>query len=276
MDKTLVILTGPQGSGNHLWSKILSLHADVFGWKSLLDNYWEAHRISEPFAEYWKNPDKLCDFDWSQSEYYFTSISIPLGIKELGTIRRPNIMQFANKVESLGIKTKICVVGRDQNILKHQQTRLRGESTVRHFLDQLPKFNKPSFLSYELLYLYKEEYLKSLDIGIPVAWYERDKISEILELDANKKYTSYVQDSPLDDCNKTGCPSPWNPNIPDKPHYKDTDHAYDEGSAPCCGAGNTASLPIQVTAAEIPKGYRTNIAIGRTPITEEQKWVTYE
>ena len=51
MDKTLVILTGPQGSGNHLWSKILSLHADVFGWKSLLDNYWEAHRISEPFAE---------------------------------------------------------------------------------------------------------------------------------------------------------------------------------------------------------------------------------
>ena len=76
MDKTLVILTGPQGSGNHLWSKILSLHEDVFGWKSLLDNYWEAHRISEPFAEYWKNPDKLCDFDWSQSEYYFTSIKV--------------------------------------------------------------------------------------------------------------------------------------------------------------------------------------------------------
>ena len=95
---------------------------------------------------------------------------------------------------------------------------------------------------------------------------ERDKISEILELDANKKYTTYVQDSPLDDCNKTGVPSPWNPNIPDKPHYKDTDHAYDEGSAPCCGAGNTASLPIQITAAEIPNGYKTNIAIGRTPI----------
>jgi len=33
---------------------------------------------------------------------------------------------------------------------------------------------------------------------------------------------------------------------------------------------------IQVEAAEIPKGYKTNIAIGRTPITEEQKWVTYE
>ena len=50
MMKTLAILTGPQGSGNHLWSKIFSLHEDVFGWKSLLDNYWEAHRYSEPFA----------------------------------------------------------------------------------------------------------------------------------------------------------------------------------------------------------------------------------
>ena len=99
---------------------------------------------------------------------------------------------------------------------------------------------------------------------MPVAWYERDKISEILELDANDKYISYIQDSPLDDCNRTACPSPWNPNLPDKPHYKQTDHAYDEGSEPpCCqpensfdpvGTGNTANIDL----------------------TEDQKWVTYE
>ena len=44
--KTLAVLTGPQGSGNHLWSKIFSLHEDVFGWKSLLDNYWEPRCIN--------------------------------------------------------------------------------------------------------------------------------------------------------------------------------------------------------------------------------------
>ena len=39
----MLILTGPQGAGNHLWSKILSLNYEVYGWKCLLDNYWEAH-----------------------------------------------------------------------------------------------------------------------------------------------------------------------------------------------------------------------------------------
>ena len=228
MKKTLVVLTGPQGSGNHLWSKILSLHQDVFGWKTLLDNYWEAHRFSEPFAEYWRNPETLHKFDWSQSQYYFTSISIPLGIESKGTKWSPNVMQFCMNAQRSGIKTKILVIGRDQNILENQQKRIREESTIRHFLDQLPKFEKPQFLSYELLYLYKEEYLKSLDIGIPIAWYERDKIREILELDANAKYINYIKQSPLDDCNKTGVPSIWNPNIEEKNVPKNRDHPYDE------------------------------------------------
>ena len=68
--KTLAILTGPQGSGNHLWSKIFSLHHDVFGWKSLLDNYWEAHRTTEPFAKCWKNIELLKEFDWSTHDYF--------------------------------------------------------------------------------------------------------------------------------------------------------------------------------------------------------------
>ena len=82
MRNMLISNHGPQGSGNHLWSKILSLHPKVYGWKSLLDNYWEAHRFSEPFCEYWKDPSKLSEFNWKQSEFYFTSISVPLGIKE--------------------------------------------------------------------------------------------------------------------------------------------------------------------------------------------------
>jgi hypothetical protein len=200
--KTLAILTGPQGSGNHLWSKIFSLHHDVFGWKSLLDNYWEAHRTTEPFANCWKNTQLLKDFDWDTHEYFFTSISIPLGIASAGTKWCPNVPAFAQAVEDLGIKTKILVIGRDQNILHNQQTRLREESTVRHFLDQLPRMNSPTYLSYELLYLYKQEYLKSLDSGIPIAWYD-DRINSILEEDANAKYVNYVDYNPLDTCNKT-------------------------------------------------------------------------
>jgi len=228
MKKTLVVLTGPQGSGNHLWSKIFSLHADVFGWKSLLDNYWEAHRISEPFAAYWRDPSKLHKFDWSQSQYYFTSISIPLGIQSKGTKWCPNVVQFCTSAQSLGINTKVLVIGRDQNILRYQQERIREEPTTRHFLDQLPKFKDPTFLSYELLYLYREEYLKSLDVGIPIAWYEREKIREILECDANFKYTRRISSSPLDDGNKTGIPFQWNPNIQEKSTPKNRDHTYDE------------------------------------------------
>ena len=127
-NKTLVVLTGPQGSGNHLWSKILSLHQDVFVWKTLLDNYWEAHRFSEPFAEYWRNPETLHKFDWSQSQYYFTSISIPLGIESKGTKWCPNVVQFCTNAKDLGIDTKVLVIGRDQNILRNQQNRIREES----------------------------------------------------------------------------------------------------------------------------------------------------
>jgi hypothetical protein len=203
--KTVVILTGPQGSGNHLWSKIFSLHEDVFGWKSLLDNYWEAHRVTEPFAKCWKNIKFLKEFDWSTHEYFFTSISIPLGIENQGTKWCPNVPAFTQAIEELGMQTKILVIGRDQNILNNQQTRLREESTIRHFLDQLPKMKNPTYLSYELLYLYRQEYLKSLDIGIPIAWYD-ERVNSILEKDANQKYIKYVETNPLDNCNKTAVP----------------------------------------------------------------------
>ena len=228
MTKTLAVLTGPQGSGNHLWSKIFSLHEDVFGWKSLLNNYWEAHRFSEPFAEYWRDPSQLHKFDWSQSQYYFTSISIPLGIESKGTKWCPNVMQFCINAQLCGVKTKILVIGRDQTILKNQQNRIREESTVRHFLDQLPNFEKPTYLSYELLYLYKQEYLKTLDVGFPIAWYD-ERVNEILEQDANEKYINYVEHNILDDGNKTGVPFQSNPNKGN----------YEEGIRgdylPCCG-----------------------------------------
>lgn len=201
----MLILTGPQGAGNHLWSKILSLHPEVYGWKTLLDNYWEAHRFAEPFAQHWKNYSLLAEFDWSQSEYYFTSISCPLGIigSEINPIWNPDVAGFADKVRSYGVNVEVAVVGRDQTILANQQTRIRTQSTLPLFLEQLSKISMPVFLSYELLYLYKQDYLKSLNLSIPVAWAD-SRINEILSDDANIKYVHSVDYNELDFGNKLG------------------------------------------------------------------------
>ena len=199
--REMLILTGPQGAGNHMWSKIFSLHPAVYGWKTLLDNYWEAHRFKEPFCEHWKDHDLLDSFDWNQSRYYFTSISCPLGILEKKWM--PDVAGFAERIRSNGINVRIAVVGRDQTILEHQQQRVRHESTLPLFLEQLPKFTDPVFLSYELLYLYRQNYLKSLDLNIPVAWSD-PRVADILESDANARYIHAGTPSILDHCNATG------------------------------------------------------------------------
>jgi hypothetical protein len=201
----MLILTGPQGAGNHLWSKIFSLHPEVYGWKTLLENYWEAHRFAEPFAQHWRDHSLLKSFDWSQSKYYFTSISCPLGIvgSDINPIWNPDVAGFANAVLKCGVNVKFAVVGRDQTILHNQQTRIRTQSTLPMFLEQLSKIWNPTFLSYELLYLYKQDYLKSLKLNIPVAW-DNPSINTILENDSNLKYIHYVDEYILDNGNKLG------------------------------------------------------------------------
>lgn len=201
----MLILTGPQGAGNHLWSKIFSLHPEVYGWKTLLDNYWEAHRFAEPFARHWKDHSLLKSFDWSQSEYYFTSISCPLGIigSDINPIWNPDVEGFARAALNCGIDVSIAVVGRDQTILNYQQTRIRTQSTLPLFMEQLSNLWQPSFLSYELLYLYKQDYLKSLSLPIPVA-YNDPRINEILADDANTKYIHNIEYNELDNGNKFG------------------------------------------------------------------------
>lgn len=203
----MLILTGPQGAGNHLWSKIFSLHPKVYGWKTLLDNYWEAHRFAEPFAKHWRDHNLLKEFDWGQSEYYFTSISLPLGIinSEVNPIWMPDLQGFASTAVECGIEVEIAVAGRDQTILNYQQTRIRTQPTLPMFFEQLPKIANPTFLSYELLYLYKQDYLRSLKFNIPVAW-DDPKIDSILIDDANTKYVHSVDYNELDNCNRTGIP----------------------------------------------------------------------
>jgi hypothetical protein len=205
--KTILILTGPQGAGNHLWSKIFALHPDVAGWSALLDTYWIGHD-QEPFADCWENPNRLKDFDWTQSDWYVTSISVPYMLNGMPTV--PDLHAFVTQLQTLGMRVKFAVLGRDRNIVRLQQTRVRGLSTVGTALsqyselispaEQIRPFATPVFLSYELLHLYQDKYLEMIaqQLNFPMATNDA-RLAEILAEDTNRKYISQVEHQPTDD-----------------------------------------------------------------------------
>jgi len=202
--KTLVIMTGPQGAGNHLFSKALATNPSVFGWNNLLDTYWEGHD-QEPFAEYWINPAKLSEFDWAVSDVFVTSISCPFIYK--GIELQPNYDDFINEASKY-VDVKILVIGRDVNILNHQQNRVRGKETTHVFkesLEQVLAQHNPMFVSQELLYLYATPYLNSIEryIGLPQS--DDDTLLEILKDNANAKYIEPVVSYWLDKEVKIAC-----------------------------------------------------------------------
>jgi hypothetical protein len=196
--KQFLIVTGPQGSGNHLFSKIFALHNDVYGWDKLLDTYWIAHK-DEPFAEHWNNPELLKTFDWTQSDYYVTSISCPYHDVDVPVI--PDYQQFIDTLQELNIQVKVAVIGRDQNILKSQQQRVRNRVSLNEFLERLNYLDTldPVYLSQELLYLYKENYVANiarlLDFPVNIS---DIRLAEILKQDANSKYIKNIEIQELD------------------------------------------------------------------------------
>ena len=199
--RRLLILTGPQGSGNHLFSKIFALHENVFGWKTLLNTYWEGHH-HEPFAKYWKDPNQLrTTFDWTQKDFYVTSISCPYF--ENGMPRVPNYWHFIETAMDKVDYISIGIIGRDANILERQQERVRGVHTTPMFMDRIGDFMEAgidvNFLSQELLYLYRNMYLEKLstEIDFPIAHWDPE-IDEILKADANRKYIKTVDEYWLD------------------------------------------------------------------------------
>lgn len=186
--KKILVFTGPQGSGNHMWSKIFALHPKVQGWSALLDTYWIPHD-QEPFAAYWKDPAQLKNYDWSQKDYYVTSISCPYIDDTRWAI--PDIVSFVEQAQSCGLEVRVAIIGRDRNILGFQETRIRGRSTFELAQEQyknLAAWN-PLYLSYELLHLYHSDYLRQISmlLGFPVAC-DDPRLTEILKDDTNQKY----------------------------------------------------------------------------------------
>ena len=185
----LLIITGPQGSGNHLFSKILSKHPEVYGWQ--MKSYWEGHH-EEPFSNYWRYPELLDQFQWQKHKFIFTSISCPYIKDKVPHI--PNYKKFITEAKKFA-DVKVAIIGRDANILKHQQERVRGKSTIKYFmegLETLLEYN-PVFVSQELYQLYGNYYLQGLSkqLDFPI------QPQEIYE-DANTKYIQVVEEQPLD------------------------------------------------------------------------------
>jgi hypothetical protein len=194
--KTLLILTGPQGSGNHLWSKIFALHRQVLGWRALNSEYWIGHD-EEPWAHYWQNPQDLRNAPWSVSDWHVTSISVPY--MNNGTATVPDFKGFVTGVQNLGHRVKFAVLGRDQNILQYQESRVRGGVTLELALNEYSRFAMPTFLSYELLHLYGRQYLQKVekDLEFPID-YNNSQIDEIIKEDTNTKYFTAVGAQPTD------------------------------------------------------------------------------
>lgn len=199
--KKLLIITGPQGSGNHLFSRVFSTHPKVSGWTSLLDEYWVPSDL-EPFADYWVDPSKLTIQDFNGSDYWVANVSVPFvydGIRQV-----PKILEFAEQAKLLGMDVQIAIIVRDQSINSEQQLRVRKEVTLpmaqEYYYNVLLMSDFPvHFLDNEAFFLHKGHYLKWVSklLDFPVSW-DNPNILKFITDDPNKKYVQHVDEYWLD------------------------------------------------------------------------------
>lgn len=206
--KRLLIVTGPQGSGNHLFSRLLSLHPEVEGWREMLDKYW-VPSDQEPFAEYWVDPDRLTANVFEGKDYYLANVSCPFFFN--GTRHVPKILEVAERARSFGVAVEIAIVVRDQNINQLQQLRVRKEYTTPiaqkyYYETLLPSEFPVHFLDHEAFFLHTTHYLQWISqvLDFPIA-YNNPDIMRFISEDANHKYVKYVDAHWLDDEILVGC-----------------------------------------------------------------------
>ena len=188
----LLILTGPQGSGNHLFAKLLSLHPKVEGWPMVREE-WQGHHL-EPFAPAWEKPELLKDKPWNKNKSYMTSISCPY-FKD----KEPRIPKYKQFIEEAKKYCDVCIaiIGRDRNILETQQNRLRGRHTTPQALEQFAQLQSLApvhYISQELFFLYGADYLNCLgkQMDFPILC-PPDIIQDYLLEDSNKKYIQFAK-----------------------------------------------------------------------------------
>ena len=193
--KRLIIITGPQGSGNHLFSKVFGYHSEVQGW-DFGDKYW-IPSDEEPFAECWVDPSKTKSM--LKGSAIVANVSVPFvydGVKQV-----PKIQEVVNEARDAGYDVKVCIVVREENINREQQRRVRKEVTMPTALQYYYNLDADlHFLSHESLYLYGGAYLKWLSkvLDFPIA-YDDERINKTISENQNKKYVKHVDTHWLDE-----------------------------------------------------------------------------
>lgn len=197
-NKKLLILTGPQGSGNHLFSRMLSLHPDVKGWSALHENYW-VPSDEEPFANFWVNPDLLTYDVFENANYFLANVSCPFFSN--GIMQVPKIIEVIEKVKSFNVSVTVGIIVRDQTINEYQHRRLLGHTTLPIATEYYKKMidSNTYFIDFESFFLYKEAYLKRLSeiLNFPIAFND-PAILKFIDEDSNKKYIQPVDTHWLD------------------------------------------------------------------------------
>ena len=188
--KKLLIVTGPQGSGNHLFARLLSAHPNVVGWDSLKDNYW-VPSDEEPFARYWVHPEEL---KFPEGEFFCANVSVPFfydGVRQV-----PKIKEVAYQAIHQGVQPIIAVIVRDRNINELQQVRVGGECTMDTALEYFKDLSC-HFIDHEAFFLWKEKYIEYLGrlLEFPVT---TEGIDNFISVDANHKYVFPVKEHWLD------------------------------------------------------------------------------
>ena len=179
----VLLVTGPQGSGNHIWSKVLTTWADK--------EFWVGHK-DEPHSKLWENMD-----DWKThtfTENTVISISIPYAIG--GVTRVPDIGKWKEIMVDRGIDHKICAITRDMTINNFQNARVRPVNYYHMAVNYIQTLDIDCFLSTETLLLYKEKYIDQLSkqLDYPIPHKEVD-----FKQSFNEKYVHYVESFHLDD-----------------------------------------------------------------------------
>ena len=199
----ILVISGPQGTGNHVFSKVLSMHSNVHGWDQLLREYWVNHD-NAPYKDIWNTPEHINAYDWTEHENYVLSVSGPYVDKNHSNgVRQTKYPDYAEVLRRLNEKgnLQVGIIGRDQNITAQNQLRKRGVESLHNYLNKIDDLMeyKHTFLSVELLYMFRHQYVKSLDsvLDIPVD-YSNEKLHYILNKDPNAKYVHYVENSWLD------------------------------------------------------------------------------
>lgn len=200
MKKQLLILLGPQGSGNHIFARIFSMHKDVFGWKSLTQTYYQKHN-SEPFAEYFTYPQLLTEDVFSTHDYFVANVSVPFGFQ--GLLRYPKIIEVANIAKGFGIDVQFGILTRDEEILSVQEARTRKELSfvkAKQYVEEvlMPSEFPINFISLESFFSYKLTYLQYLSKLLKFPIVTDDRALAFITDSPNKKYITPIDAHWLD------------------------------------------------------------------------------